>query len=49
MRNAQAALARSLHAEYRTLPGQTHMVKAEAQAPLIAEFFSGVPTRAEAA
>ena len=41
MRNAQAALARNLRAEYRTLPGQTHMVKAEAQAPLIKEFFGG--------
>jgi pimeloyl-ACP methyl ester carboxylesterase len=38
MRNSQAALARNLHGEYRTLPGQTHMVKADAQAPMIKEF-----------
>jgi pimeloyl-ACP methyl ester carboxylesterase len=49
MRNAQADLARNLHAEYRTLPGQTHMVKAEAQAPLIIEFFKGAAVRAKAA
>lgn len=51
MRHAQAALARNLHAEYRTLPGQTHMVKAEAQAPLIIEFLKGAAStgRAEAA
>jgi len=49
MRNAQAALARNLHAEYRTLPGQTHMVNADAQAPLIVEFFGGAAPRAEAA
>lgn len=38
MRNAQQALARNLHAAHKTLPGQTHMVKADAQAPMIAEF-----------
>jgi pimeloyl-ACP methyl ester carboxylesterase len=41
MRNAQGALARDLHARYQTLPGQTHMVKAEAQAPMIKAFFAG--------
>ena len=51
MRNAQAALARNLHGEYRTLEGQTHIVKAEAQAPVITEFFKGAASsgRAEAA
>jgi pimeloyl-ACP methyl ester carboxylesterase len=48
MRNAQAALARNLHAEYRTLPGQTHMVRAEAQAPVIIEFFKGAAAAAGA-
>ena len=38
MRNGQAALARNLHAEYRTLEGQTHFVKPEPQAPMIKEF-----------
>jgi pimeloyl-ACP methyl ester carboxylesterase len=38
MRNGQAALARNLHAEYRTLDGQTHFVKPEPQAPVIREF-----------
>lgn len=40
MRNSQQALARNLHAEYRTIAGQTHMVKADAQAPVIKEFFA---------
>lgn len=40
MQNAQAAIAATLpNAELRTLPGQTHMVKAKALAPLLAEFF----------
>ena len=39
MRNGIAALAKNLGAEYRTLEGQTHMVKADAQAPMIKEFF----------
>jgi pimeloyl-ACP methyl ester carboxylesterase len=38
MRNGQAALARNLRAEYRTLEGQTHFVKPEPQAPVIREF-----------
>ena len=41
MRNGQSALARNLHTEKRTLPGQTHMVKADAQAPMIKEFLGG--------
>lgn len=49
MRHAQAALARNLGAEYRTLAGQTHMVMADAQAPLIIEFVKGAAGRAEAA
>jgi pimeloyl-ACP methyl ester carboxylesterase len=41
MRNAQAALARVLpNSTTRTLPGQTHMVKAEATAPQLIEFFA---------
>lgn len=40
MRNAQAALAKALGAAYRTLPGQTHMVKADAQVPMIATFLA---------
>lgn len=39
MRNGQAALARALGAAQKTLPGQDHMVKADAQAPMIREFF----------
>ncbi len=39
MRNGQQALAKNLGAEYRTLEGQTHMVKADAQAPMIRDFF----------
>lgn len=38
MRNGQTALARNLHVEKVTLPGQTHMVKADAQAPMIIDF-----------
>jgi len=39
MRNAARALSEALpKAEYRTLPGQTHMVKAEAVAPAVKEF-----------
>jgi pimeloyl-ACP methyl ester carboxylesterase len=49
MRNAQAALARNLNADYRTLPGQTHMVRADAQAPVIIGFFRGVSSSAVAA
>jgi pimeloyl-ACP methyl ester carboxylesterase len=39
MRNAAKALAEALpKADYRTIPGQTHMVKAAAIAPVIKEF-----------
>jgi pimeloyl-ACP methyl ester carboxylesterase len=41
MRNGVAAAARQLpNAEYRTLPGQTHLVKTPALAPVLAEFFA---------
>jgi pimeloyl-ACP methyl ester carboxylesterase len=41
MRNAQAAIARVLpRATARTLPGQNHMVSAEAIAPALIEFFA---------
>ena len=40
MRNGTQALARALpNAQYRTLPGQTHDVKAKAIAPALIEFF----------
>lgn len=40
MRHGVAALAKVLpSAEYRTLPGQTHLVKAPALAPVLTEFF----------
>jgi pimeloyl-ACP methyl ester carboxylesterase len=40
MRNGVASLAKVLPtAEYRTLPGQTHIVKAAALAPVLTEFF----------
>jgi pimeloyl-ACP methyl ester carboxylesterase len=40
MQNAMRALARALpHAQHRTLEGQTHLVKAKALAPVLAEFF----------
>ncbi|MET8849334.1 alpha/beta hydrolase [Amycolatopsis sp. NPDC004625] len=40
MRNGVASLAKVLpSAEYRTLPGQTHIVKAAALAPVLTEFF----------
>lgn len=42
MRAGMAALADALPAaEYRTLAGQTHIVKAEALAPVLREFFAG--------
>jgi pimeloyl-ACP methyl ester carboxylesterase len=42
MRNATRSLASVLPAgQYRTLAGQTHMVKAPAIAPVITEFFAG--------
>lgn len=39
MRNSQRALAEALGADYRTLDGQTHMVIASAQAPMIRDYF----------
>ncbi|MCR6490386.1 alpha/beta hydrolase [Amycolatopsis sp. OK19-0408] len=42
MRNGVKTLAQILpSAEYRTLPGQTHIVKAPALAPVLTEFFLG--------
>lgn len=42
MRHAMHELAQTLpNATYRTLPGQTHMVKTEALAPALEEFFAG--------
>src|SRR5947209_16934707 len=41
MRHAMQALAQTLpNANYRTLPGQTHMVKPEALVPVLEEFFA---------
>jgi hypothetical protein len=41
MRNAARALSDALpQAQYRTLPGQTHMVKAGAVAPAVKDFFA---------
>jgi pimeloyl-ACP methyl ester carboxylesterase len=41
MRNAMKELADVLpNARYKTLPGQTHMVKRDAHAPMLVEFFS---------
>ena len=43
MTNATRALADALpDASYRTLPGQNHMVKAQAIAPVLTEFFTSV-------
>jgi pimeloyl-ACP methyl ester carboxylesterase len=42
MQHAMEALARVVpRAERRTLPGQTHMVTAQSQAPMLVEFFKG--------
>lgn len=42
MRNGVASLAKVLpSAEYRTLPGQTHIVKAAALAPVLTDFYLG--------
>jgi pimeloyl-ACP methyl ester carboxylesterase len=42
MRDANRALAEVLpNAQYRTLKGQTHMVKAKTHAPVLVEFFNG--------
>lgn len=40
MRNAMRELADVLDAEHRTLEGQTHIVKADALAPVLVEFFA---------
>ncbi len=41
MRRANAALANVLpNAKYRTLEGQTHMLKPKIHAPILAEFFA---------
>ena len=41
IRHATASLAQILpNAQYRTLPGQTHMLKPEALAPVLVEFFA---------
>lgn len=41
MRNANEALAKALpNARHQRLPGQTHMVKAQALAPALAEFLA---------
>jgi pimeloyl-ACP methyl ester carboxylesterase len=40
MRNAMRELADVLHAEHRTLEGQTHIVKPEALAPVLTQFFA---------
>ena len=50
MRNAMVAVAEAIPtAEYRTLEGQMHNVKAKALAPVLADFFAGVESRANAA
>jgi len=42
MRNGMRALADILpNAKYRTLEGQTHIVKAKAHVPVLVEFFKG--------
>jgi pimeloyl-ACP methyl ester carboxylesterase len=42
MRHANRSLAASLpNAQYRTLEGQTHMLKPKAHAPVLGEFFNG--------
>ena len=49
MRNAMVAVAEAIPtAEYRTLEGQMHNVKATALAPVLADFFARVEPRAEA-
>ena len=40
MKKGNRALADLLHAPYRSLPGQTHAVKAKAHAPALMEFFA---------
>jgi pimeloyl-ACP methyl ester carboxylesterase len=41
MRNGMRQLSEVLGAPYRTLPGQTHMLKPQAVAPVLTEFFGG--------
>jgi hypothetical protein len=42
MRTGTRALAEAVPGSaYRTLPGQTHMLKTEAIAPVLTEFFGG--------
>jgi hypothetical protein len=42
MRHGNQSLASVLpNAQYRTLEGQTHMLKPKAHAPLLVEFFKG--------
>jgi hypothetical protein len=42
MRNAQAAIAEAVpHGRLETLPGQTHMVKPKALAPVLTDFLGG--------
>lgn len=41
MRNAQRQLASTVRAQYRTLDGETHMVRADAQAPMVTAFLAG--------
>ena len=43
MRNSGQALAELLGAPYRTLDGQTHMVKADALAPVLEDCFGTAP------
>lgn len=46
MRNGMRALADALpNAQRRTLPGQNHMVKRDALAPVLVEFFASAPAR----
>jgi len=41
MRNSVSSLARAVpNGRYRTLPGQTHMVKTTVQVPVLVEFFA---------
>ncbi len=50
MRNGMGSLSKVLpNAQYRTLPGQTHMLKPEAIAPVLVQFFkSGQPAESQA-
>jgi pimeloyl-ACP methyl ester carboxylesterase len=49
MRNGMRALADGIPgAQYRTLPGQTHMVKAPAVTPVVTAFVSASPAARDA-